>query len=313
MKVSVRGVAVDGGVHLVGTDVLGDATVLLGHDVGRADRVEQLGLAVVDVTHDGDDRRAGDEVCLVLVGVELDVEARQDLGVLLLGRDDPHVPAELGAEQLQRLLGRRLRRGHHLAELGEHDLDERAGVRADPVGEVGQAGAARQPDLLAVAARDLHATDRRRLHVVELLAALLLRLAAAYGPTARATTERTLGRRAATTAARTAGTTAEAAGTTGGAAGAPPGPPERHRALAVATAAGAAGAAARPLTDAAGPPGRPPRPPAAAGTRGEATGPGPLAPAAAASCRDPDAARRAAAASRRGRAAAAARPAGHGS
>jgi hypothetical protein len=43
---------------LVGTDVLGDATGLARHDVGRADRVEQQGLAVVDVTHDGDDRRA---------------------------------------------------------------------------------------------------------------------------------------------------------------------------------------------------------------------------------------------------------------
>ena len=52
-------VAVDLGRDLVGTDVLGDATGLLGDDVGVADRVEQLGLAVVDVTHDGDDRRTG--------------------------------------------------------------------------------------------------------------------------------------------------------------------------------------------------------------------------------------------------------------
>ncbi len=45
------------GIDLVGADVLGDAAGLaLGH-VGGADRVEQLGLAVVDVTHDGDDRR----------------------------------------------------------------------------------------------------------------------------------------------------------------------------------------------------------------------------------------------------------------
>ena len=47
-------------MHLVGTDVLRDAAVLARDDVGVADRVEQLGLAVVDVTHDGDDRRAGD-------------------------------------------------------------------------------------------------------------------------------------------------------------------------------------------------------------------------------------------------------------
>ena len=42
------------------------------HDVGLAERVEQLGLAVVDVTHDGDDRRTGLEIVLVaLVLAEL--------------------------------------------------------------------------------------------------------------------------------------------------------------------------------------------------------------------------------------------------
>ena len=50
-------VVVDLGRDLVGTDVLGDAAGLLGDDVGLAQRVEELGLSVVDVTHDGDDRR----------------------------------------------------------------------------------------------------------------------------------------------------------------------------------------------------------------------------------------------------------------
>ena len=45
-------------LDLVGADVLGDATGLAGDDVGRADAVEQQRLAVVDVAHDGDDRRA---------------------------------------------------------------------------------------------------------------------------------------------------------------------------------------------------------------------------------------------------------------
>ena len=44
--------------HLIGADVLGDAAGFAGDDVGRADRVEQRGLAVVDVAHDGDHRRA---------------------------------------------------------------------------------------------------------------------------------------------------------------------------------------------------------------------------------------------------------------
>ena len=45
-------------LHLIGADVLGDAAGLAGDHVGRADGVEQLGLAVVDVAHDRDDRRA---------------------------------------------------------------------------------------------------------------------------------------------------------------------------------------------------------------------------------------------------------------
>ena len=45
-------------VHLVGADVLGDAACLAGRDLGLADRVEQRRLAVVDVPHDRDHRRA---------------------------------------------------------------------------------------------------------------------------------------------------------------------------------------------------------------------------------------------------------------
>ena len=52
--------------HLVRTDVLRDAAGLAAHDVGVTDRVEQRGLAVVDVTHDGDDRRARLEQRLVV-------------------------------------------------------------------------------------------------------------------------------------------------------------------------------------------------------------------------------------------------------
>ena len=39
-------------VHLVRADVLGDPSGLAGRDLGLADRVEQRGLAVVDVAHD---------------------------------------------------------------------------------------------------------------------------------------------------------------------------------------------------------------------------------------------------------------------
>ena len=43
---------------LAGPDVLGDPAALAGGDLGRPDRVEQAGLAVVDVAHHGHDRRA---------------------------------------------------------------------------------------------------------------------------------------------------------------------------------------------------------------------------------------------------------------
>ena len=45
-------------VDLIGADVLGDAAGFAGHDIGMADGVEQRGLAVVDVAHDGDHGRA---------------------------------------------------------------------------------------------------------------------------------------------------------------------------------------------------------------------------------------------------------------
>ena len=48
--------------HVARADVLGDAAALAGRDGGRADGVEEARLAVVDVAHDGHDRRAIDEV-----------------------------------------------------------------------------------------------------------------------------------------------------------------------------------------------------------------------------------------------------------
>ena len=57
-------------LDLVGTDVLGDATSLAGHDIGLADRIEQRRLAVVDVAHDGHDRRTGDQHVIVVRLVE---------------------------------------------------------------------------------------------------------------------------------------------------------------------------------------------------------------------------------------------------
>ena len=136
--------ALDGVVHLVRADVLRDTARLALDDVRTADGVQQAGLAVVDVPHDRDDRRPGEQLGLVVVvAAESEAEAVEQLGVLLLGGDDLHLVAQLGAEQLQRLVGAGLRRGDHLAELGEDHLHERAGVGVDAVGEVREGRAAR--------------------------------------------------------------------------------------------------------------------------------------------------------------------------
>ena len=55
-----------GHVHLVGTDVLGDTTCLPGDHVCIPDIVEQGGFTMVDVTHDGDDRRSGLQVFRII-------------------------------------------------------------------------------------------------------------------------------------------------------------------------------------------------------------------------------------------------------
>ena len=247
--------AVDLRRHLVGTDVLGDAAGLLGDHVGVPDRVQELGLAVVDVTHDGDHRRPGDQVFLAaLVLAEVDVERLEQLPVLLLGGDDLDVVVQLGAEQLQRLVVDRLGRGHHLAEVEQH-LDQAGRVGVDLVREVRQRGAPAQPDDLALAARDRHAANRRGLHVVELLPPLPLRLAGA-ARLAAGTPEGTRG---------AAGPAAAAAATGTGAAA-------RRSAAAAATGTSAAAGAAGPP-----PPGRGP-PPTPAGRPGPPPGRGPLKP-----------------------------------
>ena len=96
------GLALD--LHLIGADVLGNAAGLAGGNVCVADIVEKARLAVVDVTHDNDDRRAG----LELVGAVLVI-----VDELFLDRDDNFL-FDLAAE----LLGNE-GRGVEVDHLGE--------------------------------------------------------------------------------------------------------------------------------------------------------------------------------------------------
>ena len=103
-------------VGLVGADVLRDPAGLRRHDRGLADRVQQRGLAVVDVAHDRDHRRArAQKIVGVLVGLGLDVVV---VGVL-----DRHLAPELGRDHLHLVVGQRLGRGLHRAEVHEQ-LDD---------------------------------------------------------------------------------------------------------------------------------------------------------------------------------------------
>ena len=106
------------GLHLVSTDVLGDTASLASHHVGASDEVQQLGLTVVDVTHDGDDRSSWDEVFRIVRlvsfsdgflhvhALELDFEAEllcydlQNLSVQTLVDGDEHAEAHAGSDDL---------------------------------------------------------------------------------------------------------------------------------------------------------------------------------------------------------------------
>ena len=116
-------------VDLVGADVLRDAAGLARGDLGLADRVQQRRLAVVDVAHDGDDRRALDEVLVVVLEDRPRPRPRRR-------RDDLDLLAELLGQDQDRLVGERLRERDHLAHAHEllDDLGDRRrrGTRRRP-------------------------------------------------------------------------------------------------------------------------------------------------------------------------------------
>ena len=196
--------------HLVGADGLSDAPGLTGDDVGGADGVQQLGLTVVDVTHDRDHRGPGHEVGVVLVGLEVDVEGLQELAVLVLGRDDLDVVAQLGAQEGEGVLVEGLGGRGHLTEV-EQDGHQGRGVGVDLLGQVRERGPlAHAHRGGAVTARDDDTADRRRALLLELLALGPLGLASPRGTAAAP--EGALGGTA--TAAATAGSAEAAARTT---------------------------------------------------------------------------------------------------
>ena len=108
------------------TDVLGDAAGLAAPNVGVTDGVEQAGLAVVDVAHDGDHGRTGLEVLGIVVEAE---------GVLLLGGDDANLAAHVVGDELNQVIAHGLRHGKRGAQQ-EQALDDVVSGNVEGLGEL---------------------------------------------------------------------------------------------------------------------------------------------------------------------------------
>src|SRR5690606_3459729 len=125
--------------HMVGADVLGDATRLPGHHVGLPDVVQQRGLAVVHVAHDRHHRRPGHEGALLLHlfgGLAAG-------GVLLFLH---RLVAEPGRDQLDLVEVEALIDGHHQPQLLERELDALGGRHLDQVVGLGDRDELVDPD-----------------------------------------------------------------------------------------------------------------------------------------------------------------------
>ena len=133
--------------HLIGADVLGDTARLARDDIGMTDRVEKRGLAVVDMAHDGHDRRARLQVLgLVLDGVD---------DLFHVGVGNAHgVVAEFLDDKFRRVGVDGLVHVDHHAHLHQR-LDHVGGPFGHPVGKF------------------LHHDGFRQLHVAHLLFGLV--------------------------------------------------------------------------------------------------------------------------------------------
>ena len=145
-------------LDLIGADVLRDAARLARHDVGLAQGVEQRRLAVVDVTHDGHDRRTRFKVIVVVV---MAFKADLDVGF----RNAFHGVAEFLDDELGGIRVQHVGRADEFALL-HHELHDVGLPLAHAVGEVGDGDDFRQDDF----ARDFLGSAARHLETAFALA-----------------------------------------------------------------------------------------------------------------------------------------------
>ena len=109
------------GLHVVRADVLGDSAGLAVSDAGLPDVVKKGGLAVIYVSHDGDDRSAG-------LGLQVSaVTLVEDLLLKLILLPEDYLVAHLLGDELRGLLVDDLVDGGHGALL-HHELDDLGGL-----------------------------------------------------------------------------------------------------------------------------------------------------------------------------------------
>ena len=127
------------GLDRVRADMLRDSAELLLGDLGVADRVEERGLAVIDVAHHGDHRRARDHLAHGLFGLAL-----LDRGFDVEG-DVLDAVAELVGDQRRGVDVEHLVERRHHAEVHQL-LDDLAGFDAHVAREFGDGDALGYPD-----------------------------------------------------------------------------------------------------------------------------------------------------------------------
>ena len=128
---------VDLGLDLIGANGLSDTTGLAFHHVGMAQGVQQLRLAVVNVTHDGNNGGTCNEVRVVaLVLTKLEIEGLQQLAVLVLWGHDLDLVVELAAQDLQGVVRYRLGSRDHLAQIEQH-LHQLCRLGINLLGQIG--------------------------------------------------------------------------------------------------------------------------------------------------------------------------------
>src|SRR5690606_30961338 len=143
-------------------DVLGDAAVLALDNVRLADSIQQSGLTVVNVAHDGDHWGALFKHVFAFsleFGFQVQAEAFEQFLVFVLWGDDKYLVAQLFAEDLEGCLVQRLGSGSHFTKVEQYGY-QCCRVGTNLVSEVGDRRATAQTDLgVTGAAWNIHAAQ----------------------------------------------------------------------------------------------------------------------------------------------------------